>query len=101
MKVTAYVLTFVGLATLYMLRQGYNFSKPYFRTHFQYSILFVSMIDACLYGGMGIGYLLRYRLIDERRPMKHFLCMSLSMCLLFSFLPMASLLTTCLPSKTI
>jgi sugar phosphate permease len=101
MKVAAYVLTFVGFAVLYMLRQGYSFSKPYVRAHFHYSILFVSMIDACLYGGMGIGYLLRYKLIDERRPMKHFLCMSLSMCLLFSFLPLASLLTPCVPAKTI
>lgn len=91
MKIQTYLLTFAAYAILYMLRQGYSFSKPYFRAHFHYPIIFVSILDTCLFSGMGIGYLLRYKLINERRPMKYFLLMSLTMCLFFAFLPMAAI----------
>lgn len=91
MKLQAYLLTFAAFAILYMLRQGYSYSKPYFRAHFHYPIIFVSILDTCLFTGMAIGYLLRYKLINERQPMKYFLLMSLAMCLFFAFLPVAAI----------
>lgn len=60
MKVQAYVLTFLAYTLLHSIRTSYAFSKPYIKTTYDLSNLFLSVLDASIYMMLGVGFLLRF-----------------------------------------
>jgi hypothetical protein len=67
-----YALTFSGMVLLYMLRAGYSYCKPYIKKQYQFSLLFLSLIDALQFIGLGLGFLLKYFLYKQQHTITQF-----------------------------
>lgn len=92
MSVKVFLLSFTGILMLYMLRSGYSFSKPYLREQYKLSSYYISLMDALIFLGVGIGFMLRYYFAGSGHPIKILRNNGLMMCLFYLCIPMLPIL---------
>ena len=88
----SYLLTFSGMTLLYMLRAGYSYSKPYIKQQYQFSLLFLSLVDACQFIGLGLAFLLKYLLFDQTYSIIQFRTNGIVMVAAYFLIPLLPLL---------
>lgn len=65
MKYRVVVLTFISYAFMHALRTGYSFSKTYFKDEYNFSNVFLAVLDSVIYLALGIGLFSRYLFLSR------------------------------------
>lgn len=66
MRVRVFVLTFLAYLIMHSLRTAYSFSKTYFKEEYQFSKLYLAVLDSSIYLAMGVGIFLRYFFVNKK-----------------------------------
>lgn len=88
----AYLLTFSGMTLLYTLRAGYSFAKPYIMRQYHISNLFISIVDAFQFVGLGVAFIVKYKLFSNGYSIGEFKTNGLLMCLFYLLMPIIPLI---------
>ena len=94
MALKVYILTFTGMMLLYMLRAGDSYSKPYIRGKYQFSLFFLSLVDAVQFIGLGTAFLLKYLIFDQKFTTNQFKNNGVGMCISYILIPIIPLIGT-------
>ena len=89
-----YVLSFSAMVLLYMMRAGYSYAKPYIQTKYQFSLLYLSLVDAFQFIGLGLAFLLKYFLFDQNFTISQFNRNGIIMSIFFLLIPLLPILGT-------
>lgn len=92
MSVKVFLLSFSGILILYMLRSAYSFSKPYLREQYKLSNYYIALMDALIFLGIGIGFMMRYYFAGSGHPIKILRNNGLMMCLFYLCIPVIPIL---------
>jgi predicted MFS family arabinose efflux permease len=80
------------MALLYTLRAGYSYAKPYIRKQYGMSNFFISVVDAFQFCGLGIAFLVKYKIFGNVYTVGEFKTNGLLMCIFYLLMPLLPLI---------
>lgn len=92
MKYRVVILTFIAYAFMHALRTGYSFSKTYFKEEYEFSNVFLAVLDSTIYLALGIGFLFRYCFLSRHNMLLSYFLAAMLFSLAFILFPTFSIL---------
>ena len=86
--IKVYILSLMGMVMLYTLRAGYSYAKPYIQKQYQFSILFLSLVDAVQFLGLALAFLFKYFLFDQHFTVTNFTKTGIIMSISYFLMPL-------------
>jgi sugar phosphate permease len=90
-KVAVFFFTFLTYSSLHMMRTTYSFNKSNFQKIFGLSNLLLGTLDTLLFLSLSIGVMLRYSILNSRKPVEACIGAAIPCCIGFLVIPLISL----------
>lgn len=94
MRPAVYIIAYIGHMMVYILRNSYMYSKPFFKAQFKFTTMFVCIMDSALLSGIGLSSIMRYFFDNVNPRLNHYRSSAINSFFFYSVITLVPIIYT-------